>query len=142
MRRSERQVDVTGLPDGLAAVKRLQYGELPRALLQDAGDPVQVLSPFARGNVRPAVVECLARGGHRKGDVLRISVGDLGERLLRGRADTRLELPRVRLDELAADEEPVALLELDHVPRLRGRRVLENGGDRRTILLAFQLSQA
>jgi hypothetical protein len=140
VRRRERQVDVAGLPDRLAAVEGLEHGELPRALLQDAGDPVQVLRPFAWGDVRPAVVERLARGGDRKGDVLRVRVGDVRERLLRGRADARLELPRVRLDELAADEEPVALLELDQVPRLRGRRVLEGGGDRRAVLAALDVS--
>jgi hypothetical protein len=135
VRRRERQVDVAGLPDRLATVEGLENGELPRALLQDAGDPVQVLRPFGRGDVRPAVVERLAGGGDRKGDVLRVRVGNVRKRLLRGRADARLELPRARLDELAADEEPVALLELDHVPRLRSRRVLEGGGDQRAILL-------
>jgi hypothetical protein len=89
VRRRERQVDVAGLPDRLATVEGLENGELPRALLQDAGDPVQVLRPFGRGDVRPAVVERLAGGGDRKGDVLRIRVGNVRKRLLRGRADAR-----------------------------------------------------
>src|SRR3712207_6917895 len=43
VRRGQRDVDVAGLADRLAVVQRLQDGELAGALLQDAGDPEQVL---------------------------------------------------------------------------------------------------
>ena len=42
-------------------------------------------------------------------DVLRAGLRDLGERLLGRRVDGREALAGARLDELAADEEPVAL---------------------------------
>ena len=53
--------------------------------------------------------------------------GDLGELLLGRRRDRVEPLARLRLDELAADEEAVALLELDDVARLGRGRVLPLG---------------
>ena len=55
VRRGQRQVDVTGLLDRLAAVERLGHGELARALLQDPRDPEQVLGALGRSQLRPAV---------------------------------------------------------------------------------------
>ncbi len=45
-----------------------------------------------------------------------------------------MELVRPRVDELTADEEAVALLELHDVARLGRGGVLEGGGDRRAVL--------
>ena len=47
VRRGERQVDVARLLDRLAAVQRLEHGELAGALLEDARDPEQVLGALA-----------------------------------------------------------------------------------------------
>src|SRR5918996_1606541 len=131
--RRERDIDVARLADGLAAVERLEHGELARAFLEDARDAEQVLRPLARSESGPAVLEGVARGLHGEVDVLRAGVRDLGERLLRRRVHARLELVRARLDELAADEEPVALLEAYELARLGRARVLEGGGDRRAV---------
>ena len=54
VRRGERHVDVARLLDGLAAVERLEHGELAAALLEDARDAEQVLGALAAGQRRPS----------------------------------------------------------------------------------------
>jgi hypothetical protein len=140
VRRSERQVDVARLTNRLAAVKRLEHGELARALLQDARDSVQVLRALGGRQVGPAVLERIACRLHREAHVLRACVRHLCQRLLAGGVDARLELAGPRLDELAPDEEPIALLEPDDLARLRRRRVLERGRDGCAILPFFDVA--
>ena len=135
VRGGERQVDVTRLADRLAAVERLEHGELARALLEDARDAEEVLRPLARRQRRPAVLERVARGLDGEIDILGARVGDLGERLFVPRRGAGRVLARARLDPLAADEESVAVLEADDLPRLGRLRVLERGGNRRAVLL-------
>ncbi len=53
VRRGERKVDVARLLDRLAAVHRLQDGELARALLELPRDPEQVLRALGAGQVAP-----------------------------------------------------------------------------------------
>ena len=53
-----------------------------------------------------------------------------------------MELTRARFHELSADEEPVALLEPNDVPRLGRGRIIEARRDGRAVLFAFELSQA
>src|SRR5207249_3224719 len=101
-------------------------------------DPEEVLRPLGRRRSRPLAVEGLARGVDRDADVLRPGLRHLGERLLARRTDRREPLARARLDEVAADEEPVALLDRDDVARLRRGRVVPPGGDRCPILLALE----
>src|SRR5918996_688235 len=140
VRRRERQVDVARLADGLASVERLEHRELARALLEDARDAEEVLRPLACREPGPAVLERVAGGPDREIDVLSARVGDVRELLLRRRAERRLELARARLDPLAPDEEPVALVEVHNLARLRCGRVLEGGGDRRAVLAPLDLS--
>ena len=88
--RHEGQVDVAGLLDRLAVVDRLQHGQLARALLDGAGDAVQVLGPLRRRPAGPT------RAGARRAAATAAStsagpaVADLGQHLLGGRVD-RLE---------------------------------------------------
>ena len=142
VRGRQRNVDVAGLLDRLPAVQGLQHRELARALLKDARDPEEVLRPLCRGDGRPAVVVGVAGGLHGEVDVLGAGLGDLGEHLLGCRADRREVLARLRLDQLAADVEAVALLERDDVARLGCRRVVPAGGNRRAILSALEVSQS
>ena len=127
VRGGERQVDVARLLDRLAAVHRLQDRELAGALLERAGDPVQVLRPLAAGDVAPAGLERVARRGHRELDVLGTGFRHLGEDLFGGRIDRRHVLAALRLDELPTDEQPVAVLQSDDVLGLRRVRVLPRG---------------
>jgi hypothetical protein len=127
VRRGEREVDVARFLDRFAAVHRLEHRELPRALLELAGDPVQVLGAFAPRDLAPALLVGLARASNRQVDVLGAGVGDLGERLL-GRGADRLEpRPALGLDELPPDEQAVARLQLDDIGRLGGVGVLPDG---------------
>ena len=73
VRRGEREVDVAGLLDRLAAVQRLQHGELARALLEDPRDPEEVLRALGGGQRRPAVLERVAGGGDRGVDLLGVA---------------------------------------------------------------------
>ena len=108
VRGRERQVDVARLLDRLAAVQRLEHGELARALLEDARDAEEVLRALRAGQRRPAVRERVARGGDGAVDVLARCPAPIGASgsSSRGR-DRRVRLRR--LDPLAADEEAVAL---------------------------------
>ena len=141
MRSRERQVDVAAFADRLAAVEALEHGELPRALLDDPCDPEEVLGALGGRERRPAVVERGAGGLHGEVDVMLVRLGDLGERLLGRRRAGGKPLARLRVDELATDEQPVALLELDDVACLGGRRVLplRQRGNRR-VALTLELS--
>ncbi len=67
VRRREGHVDVARLLDRLAAVERLEHGELAAALLQDARDAEEVLGALAAGQRAPLALECTARGGSRPG---------------------------------------------------------------------------
>ena len=71
VRRREREVDVAALANRLAAVEALEHRELARALLQDAGDPEEVLRALGRSELRPAVLERAAGRLHGEVDVLR-----------------------------------------------------------------------
>ena len=85
---------------------------------------------FARslpGQVAPARLERVARRGDREVDVLGTGLRHLGEDLLGRRVDRRHVLPALRLDELAADEQPVPVLETDDVLGLGRVRVLPRG---------------
>ena len=85
VRRGQRQVDVARLLDRLAAVERLEHGELARALLQQPRDPEQVLGPLGRAQRRPGALERVARRGDRGVDVAGARLPDQRERLLAGR---------------------------------------------------------
>ncbi len=108
VRRHQRQVDVARLADRLAAVHRLDDGELAAALLHDARDAVDVLAALARRELRPHAIVGAARGGDRAIDVLGARLGHLRERLLGRRVDGREPAARARRRPLAVDEEVVA----------------------------------
>ena len=107
VRRGQRDVDVAGFLDRLAVVEALQHRELAGPLLQQPGDPVQVLGPLGAGHRPPDALVGGARGGNGAVDVGLARVGDLRQRLLGGRVHGR-ELPPVgSRHELAVDEQPV-----------------------------------
>ncbi len=120
-----RDVDVAGLLDRLAVVEGLQDGQLAAALLDDPGDPVEVLGALAARHRAPDLVVGLAGGLHRAVDVGGVGLRDLGEDLLGGGVDG-LERGARAAGELAVHEEPVGLLDVDDRARLGGRRVLED----------------
>ena len=137
VRGRERKIDVARLADRLAAVQRLEDGELPRALLEDARDPVEVLRPLGRREAGPAVLERVPRRGDGQADLLGGRLPDLGEGLLARGVDRRVGL--VRLEPLAADEVAVPLTKLNEVARLGRGRVVPARRDGRPILLALEL---
>ena len=134
VRRGERQVDVARLLDRLAAVHRLEDGELAGALLESAGDPVEVLRPLAARQVAPPRCERVAGRGHGELNVLLAGLGHLGENLFRGRVDRGHVAPAPRLDELAPDEQAVPVLEPDDVLGFGGVRVRPRGRRGRAFL--------
>ena len=78
MRRRQWQIDVPRLANGLAAVEGLEDRELPRALLEDARDPEEVLGPLARRDLGPPVLESVPGGGYGQSDIFGTRVGHLG----------------------------------------------------------------
>src|SRR6266852_67454 len=121
VRGRERQVDIAGLLDRLAAVQRLEDRELARALLQDAGDPEEVLRALRARQRGPAVRVCVAGGRDGAVDVLLRALAHRRERLLARGRDRRVRVRR--RDPLAGNEVAVTLLEANDVARLGRRRV-------------------
>ena len=140
VRRGEREVDVPRLLDRLAAVERLEDGELARSLLEDAGDAEEVLRSLGARERRPAVGVGGAGGGDGAADVGRGGLADGRERLLVAGRDRLVRLRR--LEPFAADEEAVALADLDDVARLGRARVGPVAGDVDLALRLVELSHA
>jgi ParB family chromosome partitioning protein len=138
MRRGERQVDVAGLLDRLAAVERLEDGELPGTLLEDARDAEEVLRALGAGKRRPAVGVCLARRGDCGVDVGRRGLADAREHLLVARRDRLVTLRR--LEPLAADVVAVPVSDVDDVAGLGRARVRPVAGDADFAGLLVELS--
>ena len=93
---------------GLPLSIDLQHGEEAVALLDMAGDRVEIFRALMAGEFRPALER--ARGGsHRPVDVLGGAVRDPREQLAVGRIGDANTLCRRRVGELAVDEmaEPV-----------------------------------
>src|SRR5690606_41592572 len=122
--RGERHVEVTRLADGLAVVEGLEHRELPRALLQAAGDAEEVLAAGPAGELLPDLVVSLARGSD--GGVDRGLAGgpDTREDLAGGGVEHVEVAGIVTVDEGAIDEVAVALLDPDRMG-LGGRGELE-----------------
>ena len=134
MRGRERQVDVARLADRLAAVQRLEHGELARALLQDARRSGRGTSArSAPGGVDQPSSKRLARGRRRRARRPRPRPARSRRAAPRSAGEiVVVVVTRARLDPLAADEEAVALLERDdrRATRARGAYV-PFGRDRR-----------
>jgi hypothetical protein len=108
--RDQRQVDVPRLPDRLAVVERLEHGQLTGALLDDPGDPEQVLRALGARQPGPHR-ERSAGGSHGAVDVPRTGQCHLGEHLL-GRGVDGLEGVLARV-EGPVDEQPVRRRDVD-----------------------------
>src|SRR5439155_24364279 len=93
-------------------------------LLEDPGDPEEVLGPLLAREIAPSAPEGVARRLDRPIHVLGGAAGDLRQRLLgcgvHGREDAAIR----GLHLAAADEQAVAVLELDDVARFGGGRIL------------------
>ena len=87
MRGGHRHVEVARFLDRLAAVHRLGDGELAGAVLQQAGDAVDVLGALLARHLAPGGVEGLLGGGVGGIHIGGVGVGDLGELRLVGRVD-------------------------------------------------------
>src|SRR5690606_2300850 len=86
----ERDVDVTGLADGLAVVERLEHREHARVLLYAPRNGVQVAGARVVGERAPCR-ERSSRGTHRRVDVGSTALRDGGKRLC-GRRVYRVEV--------------------------------------------------
>jgi hypothetical protein len=120
----ERHVDVARFLDRLAAIQRLRDGQRARLLLNQPGDPEDVLGPFTRRELAPDLVVGLPRRRNGAIHVVCIRLGDLAQLFFGGGVDAREPLLRVRSDELSADEEVVARRDPDVVRRLERGRIL------------------
>ncbi|CAB4925832.1 unannotated protein [freshwater metagenome] len=124
VRRGQGHVDVARLGDRLAVVQGLQDRELPGPLLQQAGDPEQVLAAVGRAHRAPDPGERPAGGADGAVDVGVGAHRDLAEHLLGRRVD-RLQGGALAGGELAVDEQAVAGLQVHDRAGLGGGGVLE-----------------
>ena len=84
----QRDIDVAALADRLAVVHRLQHREEALALVQDAGDGVEVAGACVAGELRPGL-EGFSRRRDGFVDVLRRALGAFGEAVAARRIDDR-----------------------------------------------------
>ena len=124
--RRQRDVHVAGLLDGLPAVEGLQHGELPRPLLQQPGDAIQVARTHAARRVPPVRLVGLAGRAHRPVDVLGPADGERRQRLAGGGVHGGRQLLAAGGHHLAADEQPVVVVQMHQVGAL-GRRGVGGG---------------
>ncbi len=124
MRGRHRDVDVPRLPDRLAVVEGLQDRELAGSLLDQPGDPEQVLRPLPAGHPMPDGVVGAPGGGDRVVDVGVVGEGDGCEHRLVGGVDG-LEGPATAVDELPVDVHAVGLPQPGDRPGLGCGGVLE-----------------
>ena len=129
--RAERNVDVARFADGLAIVHGLQHAEETLALLDDAGDGIEVTRALVAGKRRPGL-EGLARRLHRGIDICGRALRHAGEDLAIGGV-RHVEVP-FTLREAAADEMSearlMALQPVEHrAIRFRGRSVIHGVED-------------
>ena len=85
VRRGEWHIHIARLTDRLPRVHRFGDGELAAALLQDATDAVEVLSPLTWVQLRPDLAIGAVGGLNGAVGIGGGSLGDLGEGLLGGR---------------------------------------------------------
>ena len=103
----QRNVDIARFADGLAIVHRLQHGEEALALLDGAGDGVEILRARMAGEFGPRA-EALARSLHRRIDICRRALRDAGNVLAIGGVG---DIEQLRwFGEAAIDEVAKALL--------------------------------
>jgi hypothetical protein len=121
----ERDVDVTGLADGLAVVDRLQHRQFAGALLDQAGDAEEILRPVGSPHRSPDPPVRLP--GRRDGGVHigRCRLGDLGQDLLGGGVHCLAKTTINGVHEGAVDEEPIRGLDVHNRTGLRGGCVVE-----------------
>src|SRR5262249_5192718 len=119
--RGERQVDVTRLLDRLAALERLEGGELAPPLPPQARDAEEGLRRRGAGEPRPAAGVRGAGGGDRASDLGRARLADGRKRLLVAGSDGLVRLGR--LEPLAVHEVAVAVGQVDDVARLGRARI-------------------
>ena len=124
VRGNQRQVEVAGFLDGLAAVEGFEDGELAGFLLDDARDAVEVFAALAGGELGPDAVVGGTGGLHGAVHVHVVGEGDLRELLLGGGVEGGEVFARVRRDELAPDEELVTRRDGDVFEVLRCGRVV------------------
>ncbi len=111
MRRDQGQVEIAALADRLAAVHRLEHGEFASLLLEEPGDAEKVFATLRRSHRSPCFFKGTPRAFHRRVEVGLPRLGDEGVPFARRGIDRGEILPRLRRDELAVDEELVALFQ-------------------------------
>jgi hypothetical protein len=93
--------------DRLADVARLELGQLGTVADDRVGKSVEQAGSLRRRRLRPGAVERATRRGDRPVDIGLPGHGRAAERLARSRLEQLANLAGLRLDQLAADEQPV-----------------------------------
>src|SRR4029077_10124793 len=102
----ERDLDLARVEHGLAGAEALEPGHLVEVLLDQIAEAPDDAPALVRRHLRPrALVEGLAGRGHRQIDVPLVPLADRPDRLLVGRVDRRVALPRERPLPLPRDED-------------------------------------
>ena len=108
---SHRHVKVPRLLDRLPAVQRFRHGKLPRAVLQQPRNAVDVFPAFTTRHSAPYGVECLLRRLAGDIHILGACQRDVCELLLVPGVDGRKIFPVLWRNELPVYEELIALFQ-------------------------------
>ena len=123
MRRRHRNVKIPTLLDRLAPIHRLRHRKLPRMILQQPRDPIQILPSFSSGHLPPNRRKSLLRRLARRIHIRRITQRNVRNLHLIPRIDRRKILPLLRRHKLPVDEQIITFLQL-RIRRLRRRIIL------------------
>ena len=140
VRRCQRDVYIAGFFDGLAAVQRLQHGELTGAFRQQTGDAEDVFGTLFGRHRLPSLFVSMAGGDYGFVYVVLFGEGEIGDAFACGRVCAG-NCGIAGFAELAVDEQTVAVAELEDAGGLWGWRVFQGeagrvGGMERAICAA------
>ena len=124
VRGDERQVDITALADGFAAVEGFNHRKIAHLFLQEAGDAEEIFAALASRHFAPGLFVGAAGGLDRFVHIGRGALCDFGVLFFGGRIDRGEIFTRRWFDKFAADEEFVARLDFDVGVNFRSGRII------------------
>src|SRR5699024_5456380 len=122
--RSQRNIDITGFPDGLTAVHRFDDGKLPGTLLDKTCQPEDILAPVGGFHRGPYLYVGLMGGFYGLINIPLRSFGNGGECFVGSRIYGRQLPSLLGFLTLSVDQNSVLVPDFNRFAALRGNIIL------------------